>query len=110
MAKKIKGKPAAKQPKSNKTKLSKGIKVKLPIFLVDNGDGSAGVMIFRNMKEAERAARHEENSGYGHLTDTTMEMKITVDTKGNIIDGFDDIEEFCFDDTESDILPGDTCP
>jgi hypothetical protein len=81
-------------PKESEKSTKKGITVTLPILLTDQGDGSAAVHIFRNMDEVERAARAEENSGNANLCDNTMQQDIVVNQEGEIISGYDDIEEF----------------
>lgn len=95
--------------KSKKTAPEKkAINVTLPIFVSDAGDGSAVVFVFKTLPEAEKAAEAEAEAGNPCFTDNVFELDLTISEEGEILSGFEDIEEFVSDRAEDDLILDDT--
>lgn len=90
------GRPKKREPK-------KEITVRIPIFIEDGCDGSVIARIFKTVRDANRAADSQDQ----RFEEDVQTIEVTVDEDGNLIDGFEDIEEFLADndidvDFESD--------
>src|SRR5579862_5705569 len=79
------------RPKKGESK--KEITVRIPIFIADNGDGSVFVNIFKTLKDANRAADVQDQ----RFDEDVHVLEVTVDEDGNLLDGFEDIDEFLAD-------------
>lgn len=77
------------KPKKSESK-PKEIHIRLPIFISDGQDGSVSVTVFKTTQDAERAADHEDQ----RFDDDVHLIEITVDENGNLIDGFENIDEY----------------
>lgn len=85
----------------------KAINVTLPVFVSDAGDGSAVVFVFKTLKDAEKAAEAELEAGNPSFTDNVFELDITVSEDGELLSGFEDIDEFVSERSEDDFLDDD---
>lgn len=80
------GRPKKSEPK-------KEITVRIPIFIADGQDGSVFVNVFKTAKDANRAADTQDQ----RFDDDVHVIEVTVDENGNLLDGFEDIDEFLAD-------------
>lgn len=91
------------RPKKNESK-PKEIQIRLPVFISDGQDGSVSITVFKTMKDAERAADIEDQ----RFDDDIHLIEVTVDENGNLIDGFENIDEYLAERGVDEDEDGDT--
>lgn len=76
---------------SKKTKV-KRIKVEFPVF-VDAANGYINIRICKTEGDAEKFAQENLDKGNSSLSNEVQWVSITVNEKGQIVGGFDEVPE-----------------